>query len=70
MRTFNRNNTENVKQEHTKFIFTDQDGDVLESDFEPVNVSSGWRGTGFCSWWFSQCEPYQGNWEDSLEKRP
>ena len=57
-------------QEHTKFIFTDQDGDVFESDFEPVNVGSGWKGTGFCSWWFSQCEPYQGNWENSLEKRP
>ena len=55
---------------NTNYIFTDQDGDVFESDFEPVNVDSGWRGTGFCQWWFSSCDAYVGHWQDSLEERP
>lgn len=54
----------------TNFIFTDQDGDVFESDFAPINVDTGWRGTGFCNWWFSSCDPYDGEWQESLEERP
>ena len=56
--------------ENTNYIFTDQDGDVFESDFEPENTGIGWRGTGCSSWWFSTCEPFEGKWEDSLEERP
>lgn len=52
------------------YIFTDQDGDVFESDFKPLNVGTGWRGTGYCSWQFSMCEPFKGDWKDSLEERP
>lgn len=54
----------------TRYIFTDQDGDVFESDFEPVLYDSCWRGTGLSSWWFSNCESFKGNWQDSLEERP
>ena len=57
-------------QKETNFIFTDQDGVVFESDFAPIDVGSGWRGTGCCSWWFSNCTPFNGNWQDSLEERP
>lgn len=53
-----------------RYIFTDQDGDVFESDFEPLLVDTGWRGTGFSSWWFSKCDPFKGDWRESLEERP
>ena len=59
----------NVPDE-TNYIFTDQDGDVFESDFEPVLYDTCWRGTGCSSWWFSKCRKFNGNWKESLEERP
>lgn len=54
----------------TKYIFTDQDGDVFESNFEPLLGDYGWRGAGLSSWWFSNCESFRGDWRESLEERP
>lgn len=57
-------------QKEARFIFTDQDGCVFESNFEPALNDDGWRGTGLSSWWFSECNPFKGNWRESLEERP
>jgi hypothetical protein len=51
----------------SKFIFTDQDGDVFESNLAPVLCENGWRGTGDCKWVISKCKPYLGDWMESLE---
>lgn len=56
---------------NAKYIFTDQDGDVFESNCEPLLCNSGWRATGFNSWWYhSDVVKLKGNWQDSLEERP
>lgn len=59
----------NLAAEITNFIFTDQDGDVFESDEKPLLEANGWRGTGDCNWVVSSCKPFLGDWRESLEER-
>ena len=56
--------------DRARYIFTDQVGDVFESDFEPILDDDGWIGIEISTWWLSKCDPFRGNWCESLEDRP